>query len=231
MTFRANRMPNPSEQSLTVSNAGTGTLTYTAASASGWIVLKAPTGSVGPGSSATLQAGVDITGLTPATYNGTIVVTDTVSGVSENIAVTLEVKATPQLSVSAGTLSYTYLLGGVVPSSQTVEHSNDTMGRSHDCSSDAGWLSISPSSMTGNSVTTANVTVQPSGLAPDTYTGHISITAEGAVGSPADIAVTLVVKTSGEIHVSCNITGASFSIAGPVAYEGSGSSWSTSVPD
>ncbi|MDH4157685.1 MAG: VCBS repeat-containing protein, partial [candidate division Zixibacteria bacterium] len=48
----------------------------------------------------------------------------------------------------------------------------------------------------------------------------------------ADIEVTLVVKTSGRIDVSCNITNASFSIAGPVNYEGSGNSWTaTGVPD
>jgi hypothetical protein len=172
--------------------------------------------------------GVDITGLSPATYHGAIVVTDTVSGASENIGVTLEVKAVPLLSVSPGTLSYTYLLVGTVPASRTItiSLSNDTDGTTTwTAVPDAGWLGISPSSMTGNSVTTANVIVQPYGLAPATYTGHVSITALGATGSPADIVITLEVKTSGEIHVSCNITGASFSITGPVDYEGSGTSW------
>ncbi|MDH4232358.1 MAG: hypothetical protein OEW04_10065, partial [Nitrospirota bacterium] len=187
LTFEGKQgMENPTEQSLTVSNSGTGILTYTAASASGWIVLTQKAGSVGPGSSVTIPVGVDITGLAPATYHGTIVVTDTVSGVNEDISVSLVVKAVPVLSVSPGSLSYTCLLGGAVPAPKTVtiNLSNDPAGTTAwTAVPDAGWLSIVPSGMTGNGITTANVTVQPYGLVPATYTGHISIIAPGATGS------------------------------------------------
>jgi len=223
-------MPNPAEQSLTISNSGTGTLTYRTASATDWIVLHETGGSAGPGGTGTLAVGVNITGLVPATYHGTVAVTDTVSGFSENIDVTLEVKAVPQLSVSTGTLSYGYISGGAVPASKTVTITlaNDTEGSTTwTAVSDSGWLSISPSVITGNSITTAKITVKPSGLVPGTYTGHIGITAPGATGSPAEIIVTLKVKLPGQINVNCNIAQAAFRITGPVNYEGSGTSWTT----
>ena len=78
----------------------------------------------------------------------------------------------------------------------------------------------------------ANVKVNPSNLDAGTYTGHITLDAPGAVGSPATVEVNLTIKNGGTIEVNCNIEGASFTIASPVTYEGSGQSWTeTEVPD
>jgi hypothetical protein len=229
---------NPSEQTLTITNSGTGTLNYTATSTDSWIVLNAPpTGTVGPSGSETISVGVTISALSAGAYAGKITITDD-SGASEVIKVNLEVTAPPvlpTLTVTPQTLNYTYRIGDPEPASQAVniEISNGaatwTATPDSSCSS---WLSIDPSTMSSNSYTQAEVKVDPTDLAPGVHTGNITITAPGAVGSPANVEVTLTVTSSGTINVSCNITDASFTIAGPKNYDGSGQTWTaTEVPD
>ena len=56
--------------------------------------MTGPPGTVGPNSSGAISVGVNISGLSAGTYNGEITITDN-SGISEVIAVTLEITAPP----------------------------------------------------------------------------------------------------------------------------------------
>jgi hypothetical protein len=86
--------------------------------------------------------------------------------------------------------------------------------------------------MADNSYTQAAVNVHPANLDAGTHKGNIKIEAPGAVGSPANVEVTLTVRYGGCINVISNIPGASFTITGPMKYEGSGQTWTASeVPD
>jgi hypothetical protein len=225
--------PSPTA-AITVSNTGVGTLTYTAVAGAGWLILSNSSGSVGGGSSQEIVVSVDVSQLAVGTYSGSVTVSDD-SGAKEVVSVSLEVIEPPVLTVTPQSLSFSYLIGGVAPSSQivTIEISNDLDGTTTwTATSDSGWLSISPSTGSGNSVTISYVSVNVSGLSAGTYTGNIKIDAPNTTGSPANISVTLDIRPSGTIHVTTNLTSASFTITGPQTYTGSGTDWAvTDVPD
>ncbi len=102
---------------------------------------------------------------------------------------------TPVLSRSPSTLSFAGTVGQGNPPPQTVTITDTaasgtmTWTASEDVSS-PDWLSISPTSGSGNGNTVASV--DTTGLTADTYNGTITITAPGATGSPATVPVTLV---------------------------------------
>ena len=64
---------NPSAQSFTISNTGTGTLTWTAGDNAAWLNLSPASGT----NTGTVSAAVNLTGLTAGTYSGTITVSAT----------------------------------------------------------------------------------------------------------------------------------------------------------
>jgi hypothetical protein len=229
---------NPSNQTLTISNSGADTQSYSATRTQSWIILGAPPVAVSPGSPGVISVGINISGLSSGTYYGEITITAG-SGASEDIPVTLEVTAPPAppvLSVTPQTLDYTYRIGDPAPSSKavTIELSNVSSTTTWTATPDSAWISIDPSTMLANNdlLTVANVEVNPSNLEAGTHTGNITINAPGAYGSPATVEVILTIKNGGTIEVNCNIEDASFTIESPVTYEGSGQSWTaTEVPD
>jgi hypothetical protein len=100
----------------------------------------------------------------------------------------------PSLSVSPSSITLGATVGSANPSSSTLSVSNlgsGTLGFT--VTTDAQWLTVSPT--TGTAPQTLTVTPALSGLAAGTYTGHVTITAPGAQGSPQVVAVTLVVNT------------------------------------
>jgi hypothetical protein len=238
LLFTAQEGQNPSNQTLTISNSGADTQSYSATRTESWIILEAPPVVVSPGSPGVISVGINISGLSAGTYYGEITITAG-SGASEDIPVTLDVTAPPAppvLSVTPQTLDYTYSIGDPAPSSKavTIELSNVITTTTWTAMPDSAWISINPSTIlaNGNLSTVANVEVNPSNLEAGTHTGNITINAPGAVGSPATVEVTLTIKNGGTIEVNCNIEDASFTIESPVTYEGSGQSWTaTEVPD
>ena len=75
------------------------------------------------------------------------------------------------------------------------------------------WLSVSPTG--GTTPLALSVSVNPSGLAPNTYKGTITVTASDESVTPLPIPVTLTVTPGGPAIASIT-NGASF-VAGPVA--------------
>ena len=115
-------------QTVNITNAGGGTLTWSATSGSSWLTVS-PNSGVGSG---TLTLGINPAGLTAQTYNGAITVT--ASGATngpQTISVVLTVNAAPQpsllLSGCRGQLS-SFTLGGGTPASQTVNITNAGAG-------------------------------------------------------------------------------------------------------
>jgi outer membrane protein assembly factor BamB len=99
----------------------------------------------------------------------------------------------PVLSVSPGSLSMGATVGGANPASASLSVSNSGTGSlSFSAATDASWLSVSPSS--ASAPQSLSVSASIAGLAVGTYTGHVTVTAAGAQGSPATIAVTLTVS-------------------------------------
>jgi outer membrane protein assembly factor BamB len=183
---------NPAAKSLSVTNTGTGTLSFTTASDAVWL---SPTPASGT-APATVQVAVDATGLDPGTYTGHVIVTSTGSqGSPATVTVTLTVSAPtpPTLAVSPSSLSFSATQGASNPAAKSLSVTNTGSGSlSFTSASDAAWLSASPAS--GSAPATVQVSVDTSGLAAATYTGHVTITSTGSQGSPASIPVTLTVN-------------------------------------
>ena len=100
--------------------------------------------------------------------------------------------ALPTLSISPSSLSFTAIQGGTNPAPANLSVTNTGTGTlNFTDSTDASWLSASPAS--GIAPQTIQVSAAVGSLAPGTYTGHVTVTAAGAQGSPAVATVTLTV--------------------------------------
>jgi outer membrane protein assembly factor BamB len=101
----------------------------------------------------------------------------------------------PVLGVAPSALSVGAISGGPNPPAATLNVSNPGSGSlSYSASTDASWLNVAPAS--GNAPQAVSVTAAANGLSPGTYTGHVTITAAGAQGSPQVVPVTLTVNSS-----------------------------------
>ncbi len=87
---------NPATQSLTISNTGTGTLSWTVGDNAAWLTLS-PTSGTNAG---TVSASASLSGLAAGTYSGTITVSAT-GATSKTIQVTLTVSSTTSTNGSA----------------------------------------------------------------------------------------------------------------------------------
>lgn len=102
--------------------------------------------------------------------------------------------STPILQVGPLSLSFYGIQGGSNPPSQNISISNGDGGTLNwIISSDAAWLSAT---ISGSGDATVPVSISLSGLGPGVYTGHLTISAAGATGSPQTILVTLTIVTS-----------------------------------
>ncbi len=91
---------NPSAKSISVSNSGRGTLTWTASDNAAWLTLTPAAGT----NSGTLAASVNLTGLAAGTYSGTITVAAS-GAANKTLPVSLTVN-TATTSTSSATLSW-----------------------------------------------------------------------------------------------------------------------------
>jgi uncharacterized protein (TIGR03437 family) len=190
-----------------------GTLAWTAAAStssagtstgSSWLSVS-PTSGTAPSS---LSVSVSAASLAAGTYTGTIQITS--SGVSNSplsVTVTLTVAGgQPALAVTPGTLGFSYTYGDAVPAAQTVSIANSGAGTLSWTASDTDfWVALSSAS--GSGAATLSITVNPANLAAGTYNSTVTIAAAGATGSPATVAVTLVVtgqQPAGTIAAAVN---------------------------
>ncbi|MEO8659563.1 MAG: hypothetical protein ABI693_13915 [Bryobacteraceae bacterium] len=125
---------------------------------------------------------------TPGVLRGNI--TLTVPGVTNSpliIPITVTVSA-GSLVVPGGPLTFNYSVGGSTPPAQPVSITGGA-GIAFTTTTNQSWLTATPSS--GTIPATVNVGVSPSGLAPGTYGGLVTVTAPTATPTSATIQVTL----------------------------------------
>lgn len=207
---------------LIIFNDGKGDLNFSASTSASWLSLSPLSGVVTAGSSVPVNITINPSGLSAGTYSGTIEITS--NGGSETIPVRLNVVTPPVLSVSPSSFDLVKKKGSPVePLIVNISLSNDLSGSmTWSASSDSPWLSITPQTGGSNSTISANILINTN-LEPGKYTGHITVTANGAEGSPATITVNLEIRANRKLSVTSNIEAASFTITGPVTYEGKGS--------
>ena len=102
-----------------------------------------------------------------------------------------------QLIVAPQTLGFVALAGGSTPPSQTLsvtEGQGGSLGWTTTVTQGASWLSASPAS--GMAPSTMTVSVSPAGLPAGAYSGAVTVSAPGALDSPATVNVTLTVTAA-----------------------------------
>ena len=160
-------------------------LSFSASADSFWLHVNPPSGA----SPSLLDVTADPTGLQPGTYTSSIQVTAPNSLLTETrVTVTFVVTSatTAQLVLDRESLSYPFPKTGR-PRSQAVRVSNAGSGTLTFTASTAtatggGWLTVAPPSGQAlpSSPAALTVTADPTGLAPGTYTGSLTVTAAGA---------------------------------------------------
>jgi outer membrane protein assembly factor BamB len=199
----------PGAKSLSVSNTGTGTLTFTAGGNATWLGVTPASGTA----PATEQVTAQVSGLAPGTYTGQVSVTATgAQGSPATVPVTLTVSPAPapSLSVTPSSLSFSYTVGNPAPAPATLNVTNTGGGTlTFTAAVDATWLAVSPSG--GTAPQAEQVTALVSGLAPGTYNGHVTVTPGAGQGSPAVIPVTLTVSPAPAPVLSVTPSSLSFS--------------------
>jgi hypothetical protein len=188
---------DPSSQTFSISNTGTGTLNWTVTDNSGWLSCTPNSGT----DSGTVTVSVDISGLPGGTYNGTITVSDpNATNSPQTIPVTLVVSkvgggGTPEIQVNRTAINFG-AGSGTVSDPQTFLISNSGEGTLNwSVNDNASWLSCSPTSGTDSG--TVTVTANSSGLSAGTYTGLITVSDPNAGNSPQTISATLTVYAPG----------------------------------
>jgi len=181
---------NPSDQALSITNIGEGTLDWTVSATSGWLDLN-PTSGSGDGS---VTLSVDITGLAAGTYIDTVTVTDpSASNSPVAVPVTLTIEAQPELAVSPTSIDITATEGDAIPS-ETITVMNSGGGVLTWTASNTGaWLTLTPTSG-GDSDTLITVDFDITGMTAGMYYDTIVISSPEATNSPQNIPVTLTIE-------------------------------------
>jgi len=182
---------NPPNQSLSISNTGGGTLSWSVSDDVTWLTLNPISGT----DSGTVTLSANIAGITAGTYNALITITAagaTNSPVS--IPVTLTVNPPPPtIGYNPTSFNFSATQGGSNPPDQTLSISNTGSGTLNwSVSVDATWLSLNPTNGTNSGTVTLSVNI--AGLPEGTYNATITVTAAGATNSPVSIPVTLTVN-------------------------------------
>jgi len=181
--------PNPPAQSVEVSSDNL-PLAFQLVENSSWL-LKTPSSGTTP---ANISVSVNTLGLTAGLYEDSIRVdAPSAENTPQYIHVTLDLQPPlPEIVVNRSEFFFNAIAGGANPPSQTLSISN--AGSSTLNWSVAGaqaWLSLVPTSGSGDGDVTLNVDV--TGLGVGTYNDVITVTAPGATNSPLDIPVTLAI--------------------------------------
>ncbi|MBS0184052.1 MAG: fibronectin type III domain-containing protein [Nitrospira sp.] len=175
-------------QTFTVTNIGQGTLNWNATATAAWLTLGPASGKDTGTITLTATAGSLPIGI----YNATITLS-AAGATAVTIPVNLTIEAAPVppiIGTSPATLSFTAVQGDSNSSSQTVSISNTGGGLLNWLASEnASWLSISPSSGTGNGSVT--VTATPGPLTAGIYNTLVTINATNA--QPVSILISLTV--------------------------------------
>ncbi|MFN0171645.1 MAG: BACON domain-containing protein [Bryobacteraceae bacterium] len=207
--------PAPPPHLLRVTSALSGPLfqaSVSTESGSGWLNLSPLSGSL----PAAIQVLVDLTGLTPGTYTGTIAVLvpyAVPATRSVRVWLTVEPALPPEIRADPGSVSFGFFSGSQAASRhvRVLNRGGGLIGFKVAASvqSGGGWLSASPAEGRVSAEAAASIVVRadPANLGPGTYRGSVVITPEGL--PPLEIPVTATVS-SGRQTILLSQTGLSF---------------------
>ena len=193
--------PAPSSQ--TVQFSSSAPTTFAAAPSVPWLSVTPSSGST-PAS--LTVAVVNSAGLEAQTYQASIMITG--GGAASSISVSLTVTSgggSGTVSATPSSVSFSQVLGGAAPSSQTVQLSGAS-ATSFTAASTATWLSVSPTS--GTTAATLTLGVDATGLSAGGYQGSVKITA-GATS--ISVPVSFTITSAGSSGITLTPSSATFS--------------------
>ena len=188
----------------TLRNSGSGSavaqVTSQTETGSGWLRAVAPS-SVLANEPANVDVTVDPSRLEAGTYSGSITVTGATPDERFNIPVIVTVNPSPaKILIPVTALTFNAVSGGGAPLSQSVAVLNGGQGTMSwradgETLAGANWLRLLNASGTADASTpegsAAELTVDPSSLAPGTYYARVRVSATGAPNSPQTVAIAL----------------------------------------
>jgi len=196
----------PKSQTLTVSNIGGGSLTFTAvadnAGAFKWLSVRPTSGTATPGNSSVLTVSADPGSLPEGTFTGTVTVNT--SGGQAVVAVTMTISTVPQtIRLSQSGLTFTAVAGGGVIPPQSFSILNAGQGLMRWTVTAVGrsgapiFLSLSPPigsvDAASLSIPAVRVTANAANLPPGEYFNQIRVESPTALNSPQFVPVILEV--------------------------------------
>ena len=106
------------------------------------------------------------------------------------------------LNTAAGSLAFTYQIGGAAPAAQTITaySSGSPLNFTASASSVGNWLFVSPASGVTSAV--LSVFVNPAGLAAGAYVGSVTVSSPGSANGAQTEPVTLTVTSGAPVTVS-----------------------------
>jgi len=181
-------------QTLSITNIGTGTLSWELGDNQLWISLTPTTGTTTTETDE-ITVTVDRSILTPGQFNGTITITS--NGGTQSVPVSVTVPSVPILSVTPDSLLF--------ENSETMKQlyvENTGSGTlTWNAAKDQGWFTISPISGTTTTETdTMIVTVNRNGLSDGDYNGTVTITS-----NDGDFAVTVLMTVTSPPMLSVSV--------------------------
>jgi uncharacterized protein (TIGR03437 family) len=201
---------NPPAKTLRVSNAGTGSLHWTAGpqtlSGGDWLSLSSTAGTASAAAPAAVYVSARAAGLSPGVYSGLITIESPSSTQPRTVAVDLLIsQVTQTISLSQTALQFTAVEGeaaapqkfGIVNTGQGVM----SWTARAETVNGGSWLTVSPASGQSEAgsvmVSQAEAAVNTRGLRAGTYAGFIRVDAPAANNSPRLVTVVLTVLPAG----------------------------------
>lgn len=199
----------PASQSVTVSNSGGGTFTWSAAANVSWLTLSSAPG--------VLTVSINPAGVSAGPHSGIITITGTGAANSpQAISVNLTVSTPAAIALSATQANFIYTAGASAPPAQTISVSNAGGGSlAWVASANVPWLTVTP---TGTAPSTITIAANPAGMnaAATPYAGTVTLTANGATNSPQSIAVSLTVLAASPSVLVTSVTNGASGVAGAI---------------
>jgi uncharacterized protein (TIGR03437 family) len=185
---------NPAAQTLSITNAGAGTLSWsaTAETSTGgqWLRISSGLGTA----PSTLTVSADITGLAQGLYQGQILLRNVTVSETKTISVVLTVTRTQPILVPTQTgFLFVGIEGSLVIGPQSFSIQNAGQGRMDwqiqvNLPAGSDWLRVSPTSGTSDAAVsvapTVTLLVDPGKLPAGVSVGLLTITASGALNAP-----------------------------------------------
>ena len=183
-------------QAITISSGSPVPFSASAGAGTPWLTV---TG--GGTTPASVSVSVNPTGLSPGTYSGTLVLTgDQAANSPVLIPVQFTISAGITLAGQPSSLSFTYTQQGAVPLSQPLTiSSSQPLNVDLAISPAESWLIVQGG---GSTPAGLQISVNPDGLTPGTYSASILASSPNAVNSPLVVPVSLVVQSAPAITPS-----------------------------